>query len=77
MDNQSQSLDYLNKFLSKRQLSYDIIMITPDVDIKYKINGYPSMYVVNKKGKIAFVELGYDTAKFTNLTEEIEKLLEE
>ena len=77
VDNQPRSLDNLDNFLSKRQLSYDVIMTQPAVDISYKINGYPTMYVVDKKGKISFVEIGYDEEKFEAFKAHVEKLLEE
>lgn len=75
VDNQPRSLDNLDKFLAKRQLSYDVIMTQPAVDINYKINGYPTMYVVDKEGKISFVEIGYDEEKFEAFKEHIEQLL--
>lgn len=76
VDNQAHSLDYLDKFLSKREVTYDVVMIKPDVDIKYKIRSYPTMYIVDKEGKIAFVEVGYDKEEFETLKEKVEKLLQ-
>lgn len=75
VDNQPHSIDNLNKFLNKRQTSYDIIMITPAVDIMYKVNGYPTMYVIDKEGRIAFAEIGFDEEKFEKFKEKIEELL--
>jgi thiol-disulfide isomerase/thioredoxin len=77
VDNQPRSLDNLDKFLGKRNLSYDVIMTQPAVDISYKISGYPTMYVVDKAGKISFVEIGYDEEKFEVFKAHIEELLEE
>ncbi len=75
VDNQPHSLDNLNKFLKKRQTSYDIIMIQPAVDMMYKVNGYPSMYIVDKEGNIAFSEIGFDEEKFEKFKAKIEELL--
>ena len=75
VDNQPRSFDYLDKFLGKRNLSYDVIMTQPAVDISYKINGYPTMYVVDKEGKISFVEIGYDEEKFEAFKVHVEGLL--
>ena len=77
VDNQEHSLKNLSKFLKKRQTSYDIIMTQPAVDIMYKINGYPTMYIIDKKGNIAFVEVGFDEDKFEKLKEKVEELLNE
>jgi len=76
VDNQPHSLDNLNKFLKKRQTSYDIIMIEPRVDMMYKVNGYPTMYVIDKEGRIAFAEIGFDEEKFEKFKNKIEELLE-
>ena len=75
VDNQPRSLDNLNHFLAKRKLSYDVIMTQPAVDIDYKISGYPTMYVVDKKCKVSFVEIGYDEEKFKAFKEHVESLL--
>jgi len=77
VDNQPRSLKNLDNFLSKRKLSYDVIMTQPEVDMMYKINGYPSMYVVDKKGNIRLVEIGFEKEKFEKFKQEIIKLLEE
>ncbi|MEN8121890.1 MAG: TlpA disulfide reductase family protein, partial [Bacteroidota bacterium] len=75
VDNQPHSLDNLDKFLSKRQTSYDMIMIEPNVDIMYKVNGYPTMYIIDKDGDIAFAEIGFDEEKFEDFKNKIEELL--
>ena len=75
VDNQPHSMPNLKKFLKKRQLSYDVLMITPDVDIMYKINGYPTMYLVDKEGKIAYAEAGYNPEKFEMFKAKLEELL--
>ena len=77
VDNQAHSLDNLSKFLKKRKTSYDIIMIQPEVDMMYKVNGYPTMYIIDKEGKIAFAEIGYDEQKFAEFVNKVEELLEE
>jgi thiol-disulfide isomerase/thioredoxin len=75
VDNRERSLEYLNKFISKREFSYDIVMIEPEVDLKYKIKQYPTLYVIDKEGNIAFVELGFDEEKLEKLKEKVEELI--
>ena len=77
VDNQPHSLPGLDKFLQKRKISYDVIMTQPTVDLMYKIKGYPTMYVVDKSGKIAYVEIGFNEEKFNELKAKVEELLEE
>jgi len=76
VDNQAHSLANLDKFLKKRQTTYDIIMIKPAVDIMYKVNGYPTMYIIDKDGRIVFAEIGFDEEKFNEFKAKIEELLE-
>ncbi len=77
VDNQPRSMDNLNKFLKKRKLSYEVILTQPEVDQAYKIKAYPSMYIIDKKGKVSFVEVGFDKEKFKKVIEHIEKLINE
>jgi peroxiredoxin len=75
VDNQPRGMAYLNSFLTKRDIHYDIILTTPDVDLMYKIQGYPTMYVIDKDGKIAYVEIGFWKERFEKLTKVVENLL--
>lgn len=77
VDNQAHSLDYLNKFLSKREISYNIIMTQAKVDIMYKIKGYPTIYLIDKNGEIAHIELGFKQEKFEELKDKTIELLNE
>ena len=76
VDNQPHSLDNLNKFLKKRLTSYDMIMIEPRVDMMYKVNAYPTMYIIDRDGKIAFAEIGFDVEKFEKFKDKLEELLQ-
>ena len=76
VDNQSRNMDNLKRFLSNREISYDIIMTQPEVDKAYKIQGYPSMYVIGLDGKIAYVEVGYEAESFAELKDKVMALLE-
>ncbi len=77
VDNQPRSMANLKRFLKKREVSYDIILTRPEVDMQYKINGYPSMYVIDKEGKIAWVEIGFEQEKFEKMKEKVIELLGE
>jgi peroxiredoxin len=77
VDNQPRSMDNLERFLKKRDVSYDIILTQPEVDMQYKINGYPTMYVIDKEGKIAWVEIGFSEERFAKMKEKVTELLGE
>ena len=76
VDNQKRSLENLNQFMSKRSLNYNVIMTQPKVDIAYKINGYPSMYIIGLDGNIAYVELGFDEESFEKLKLKVAELVD-
>ena len=75
VDNQARSIKNLDKFLSKRDISYSVILTQPEVDKQYKINGYPSMYIIDLDGNIAYVELGFDEESFEKLKSKLDELL--
>jgi thiol-disulfide isomerase/thioredoxin len=77
VDNQPRSMDNLEKFLKKRDVSYDIILTPMEVDMQYRINGYPTMYVIDKEGKIAWVEIGFSEERFAKMKEKVTELLGE
>jgi len=75
VDNQPRNMDNLKRFLSNREISYGIIMTQPEVDKVYKIQGYPSLYVIGLDGKIAYVEVGYEAESFAKLKDKVMELL--
>ena len=76
VDNRARSLEYLNKFISKREFSYDIVMIESEVDLDYKIKQYPTLYMIDKEGEIALVEIGFNEEKFEKLKEKVDALIQ-
>ncbi len=74
VDNNPRSLGYLKTFLGNRQISYNIVLIKSTVDFRYKINDYPTMYIINKKGEIAYVDVGFDQKKLSRLKEKVKEL---
>ncbi|MBK9256721.1 MAG: TlpA family protein disulfide reductase [Saprospiraceae bacterium] len=49
----------IGAFLSKRGVTYDILLGGTDVAKDYRVSGYPTMYLVDRTGKIIFVQAGY------------------
>ncbi len=74
VDNHSRSLGFLKTFLGNRQISYPIVLIKSTVDVRYKINDYPTMYIINKEGKIAYVDNGFNQKKLSRLKEKVKQL---
>ena len=75
VDNNERSKKTLDKFLEKRELNYNVILTESEVDLAYKIKSYPSLYVIDKNGKVAFIEIGFDTDNFKLFKEKVIALL--
>ncbi len=75
VDNHPRSLGYLKTFLENRQISYPIILIKSTVDIRYKISDYPTMYIIDKKGKIVYADNGFNHEKLSRLKEKVKELI--
>lgn len=65
----------LTTFLSKRQVNYPILLDDGDVARKYKVHGYPTIYLIDKNGKIKFSVCGYSYILHTQLEDLISKAL--
>jgi len=77
VDNQERNMSNLKRFISNRDISYDIIMAKPEVDKAYKVEAYPSMYIIGLDGKIAYVEIGYEAESFAKLKAKVMELLKD
>ncbi len=76
VDNHPRSLDHLKTFLRNRQISYNIVLTKSTVDVRYKINDYPTMYIINKEGKIVYADNGFNQEKLSRLREKVKQLIQ-
>jgi len=51
--------DDMGSFLSKRGVRYTVLLGGKDVSKDYHISGYPTMYLIDKNGKIVYAISGY------------------
>ena len=51
--------DDIENFLSKRGVTYTILLSGKDVAKKYHVSGYPTLYLIDKNGKIISSQVGY------------------
>ena len=49
----------LKKFLKNRNVSYPVVLSDRDLPKAYKVSAYPTLYVVDKTGKIIYQQMGY------------------
>ena len=51
--------DAIENFLNKRGVSYPVLLEGKEVSSQYQVSGTPSIYLLDKDGKILFVQVGY------------------
>ena len=59
MDNSEQKRKQFPEFMEINQLDYPVVFIDRSVSKSYKVRGYPTFYVIDKTGKIAYSGVGY------------------
>lgn len=67
----------LPEFISKNKMNYPLVLTGSRTDSAYNVKAYPSLYLIDKKGKILFSQLGFaenlgDTLK-TIIEKELKK----
>ena len=62
--------DDLKSFLAKKGVTYDVLLGGKDIARDYHLSGYPTVYILDKNGKILFDLAGYG-AGVENIFEEI------
>jgi thioredoxin-related protein len=55
--------DGIEKFLSKRGVNYTVLLKGKDVAKDYHVSGYPTVYLIDKNGKILFSMAGYSSGE--------------
>jgi len=75
-DNDSQ----LKAFIPKNKINYRVVKCSKDFPLStYKVSAYPTMYLLNKEGKIIKTHLGFydDENKIENFEKEISELIKD
>lgn len=65
----------LKKYVVKKKIEYNICCNAKDVSKSYHVSGYPSFFLIDDKGIIKFVQIGYGDGTRKEIEKEIEKLL--
>ncbi len=51
--------DDIAAFLAKRGVTYTVLLEGKDATKDYRISGYPTLYLIDRNGKIVFTQVGY------------------
>lgn len=63
--------DEIDTFLTKRGITYTVLLGGKEVANAYNVSGYPTIYLINKKREIIFKQVGYGE----NTEKELEKVI--
>ena len=58
-NNNEKDLKRMPDFIEKNSLHYPIVFIEKDVVNDYNVHGFPTLYVIDKEGKIVHSEIGF------------------
>jgi peroxiredoxin len=65
----------LLNFIQTRQIPYSVVLNGSQYDDQYHVSGYPTFYLIDKNGKIAYAQAGYSERDAADLQKAVEKLL--
>lgn len=67
--------DDIDNFLAKRGVTYTVLLGGKDVAKEYHVSGYPTIYLIDKEGKVLFTQVGYGEGTEEKLEEVIKQNL--
>ena len=56
------SIDELNEFLVKNEISYPVVLGGSTIVNSYRVKSYPTLYLIDKGGKIVYSTVGFDSS---------------
>ena len=67
--------DQMTDFLSKRGITYTVLFSDRELPGTYHVNGYPTLFFLDRKGKIVKIQEGFSTTLEEALGEHLLKML--
>lgn len=74
-DADSASLKRMPKFLEHNPIDYPIILVDKSVPKSYQVEAWPTMYIIDKSGKVAYSTIGYSDKLYSEMSSVIDELL--
>ncbi len=68
--------DEMADFLAKRGITYTILFAERELSDTYRVSGYPTLYFLDREGKIAKMHIGFGKGMEEELEADLVKLLE-
>jgi thiol-disulfide isomerase/thioredoxin len=76
IDNKEFNISKIPQFLQYNKMEYPTILIDADVTKSFKIIAWPTFYIIDEKGRIAYGTLGYEENMSDKMSPIIDKLLQ-
>ena len=75
IDNKPGMTDKVLKFCQNRKMTYEPIRTTQATDREYKVVGYPTIYLIDRQGRIAYKDIGFSMKRYERLRRAVDSLL--
>ena len=62
-------------FVAKRSVGYTVVFSDRELPQKYRVTGYPTLFFVNRNGKIEKVHEGFSASMEEEVEKQIQKML--
>ena len=76
IDNKPGLTDKVLQFCKNRHMTYEPIRTTQATDREYKVVGYPTIYLIDREGKIAYKDIGFSMKQYRRLRRAVDSLLQ-
>ena len=74
-DNSEDRKKKIPAFITRTQMNYPIVFVGKSTTTDFKVYGFPTMYIIDKKGKIQFSEIGFNEGLEGKLDNIITKMI--
>ncbi len=64
IDTEAEDSEELQDLIDYRKVNYDIVLADRNTSIPYNVRAYPTLYIIDKDGKIAYSKVGYHENEF-------------
>lgn len=70
------ALERLPEFIQRNEMKYPVILTDPQTDKSYNVKAYPTLYVIDQEGKVAYGQVGFNPSLSDTLSIVLDKLLQ-
>ncbi len=77
IDSNAKNIKKLPNYIQYNPFKYDILLVSDVVRKQYKVNAFPTLYIVDRKGVIRHVSIGFNPDMGKELSDVIDRLLKE